>query len=214
MEILTLPCGPIQANSYILYQQDRRDCVLIDPADGKLLLETLRGRDLHCTHILLTHGHFDHVWGVQAIREATGAQVYLHREDESLTSGKAPFVSAMQVALKPFVPDAYLTEGQLIEAAGISFQVLSCPGHTKGGVSFYCKKEGVVFTGDTLFYESVGRTDFPGGSIQELMDSLFNKLFLLPEDTKVYPGHMDATSIAHEKQFNPLLKFKEHPWFS
>ncbi len=148
------------------------------------------------------------------MKEATGAPVYMSREDLDLVSGKGPFFSAMQQVLKPFAPDVFIGEGDMIEAAGLKLRVLDCPGHTKGGLSFVVEGEKAVFTGDTLFRESIGRTDFPGGSIQELMDSVFKKLFALPEDTVVYPGHEGVTTIGHEKECNPLVKYKDHPWFS
>lgn len=214
MKVLTYPCGPIQANTYILYAEGQPNCLVIDPADGKKITKAIQDTGLTCTHILLTHGHFDHVWGVKAVKEATGAPVYMSREDLDLVSGKGPFFSAMQQVLKPFAPDVFIGEGDMIEAAGLKLRVLDCPGHTKGGLSFVVEGEKVVFTGDTLFRESIGRTDFPGGSIQELMDSVFKKLFALPEDTVVYPGHEGVTTIGHEKECNPLVKYKDHPWFS
>lgn len=214
MKVLTCPCGPLEANTYILYEEAQETCMVIDPADGKKVLKAIEETGRTCTHILLTHGHFDHVWGVKAVKEATGAAVYMSKEDVNLISGKGPFFSAMQQVLKPFEANVLIEEGDIIEGAGLTLKVIGCPGHTKGGLSFAVEGEKIVFTGDTLFRESIGRTDFPGGSIEELMDSVFHKLFLLPEDTVIYPGHMGVSTIAHEKEHNILLKYKDHPWFN
>ena len=123
MKVLTYPCGPIQANTYILYAEGQPNCLVIDPADGKKITKAIQDTGLTCTHILLTHGHFDHVWGVKAVKEATGAPVYMSREDLDLVSGKGPFFSAMQQVLKPFAPDVFIGEGDMIEAAGLKLAV-------------------------------------------------------------------------------------------
>lgn len=215
MKVLTYPCGPIEANTYIIYEEGQGDtCMVIDPADGKRITKAIEDTGRTCTHILLTHGHFDHVWGVKAVKEATGAKVYISPADVDLISGKGPFFAAMQQVLKPFEADELISQGDTIEGAGLTLKVLDCPGHTKGGLSFVVEGENAVFTGDTLFRESIGRTDFPGGSIEELMDSVFNKLFTLPEETIVYPGHMGVSTIGHEKTHNILLRYKDHPWFN
>ncbi len=212
MEIITLPCGPISANSYIVYAPGSKTCAVIDPADAALIGETLREKGLVCTHILLTHGHFDHVWGAADLREATGAKVYIHQADAPMAAGERSYFSTMSFSLKPCRADEFLAEGEKISAGGLVFRVMETPGHTKGGVCFAVDEEKVVFTGDTLFCESVGRTDL-GGSIRELMDSLFHKLYALDGYT-VYPGHEESTTIDHEKRFNPMNVYQNHPWFS
>lgn len=212
MEIGVIPCGPILANSYIVRREGSPTCAVIDPADGKLILDQLEQEHLTCTHILLTHGHFDHVWGVADLKERTGAKVYLHEGDASLAAGRAPYVSTMSYALKPCAADVFVHEGDRIEAGGLTFRVIETPGHTQGGVCYAVDEEKTVFTGDTLFCESVGRTDL-GGDIRALMNSLFHKLYALDGYT-VYPGHEESTTIAHEKQFNPMNVYRNHPWFS
>ena len=178
MEIIAIPCGPVMANSYIVRREGSPTCAVIDPADARLICDELQKKGLACTHILLTHGHFDHVWGAADLKTKTGAKVYIHEADASMAEGKASYT----------------------------------PGHTKGGVCYIVDDEQVVFTGDTLFCESVGRTDL-GGNMRELMDSLFHKLYAL-EGFTVYPGHEESTTIEHEKQFNPMNAYRDHPWFS
>ena len=212
MEILAIPCGPVMANSYIVRREGSPTCAVIDPADAKLIYDHLQQAGLSCNHILLTHGHFDHVWGASDLKEKTGAKVYIHEADAAMAGGKASYFSAMSYGLKPCAADVFIHEGDRIEAGGLTFRVIETPGHTKGGVCFAVDSENVVFTGDTLFCESVGRTDL-GGDIRELMDSLFHKLYAL-DGYAVYPGHEESTTIEHEKQYNPLNVYRDHPWFS
>ena len=212
MEIIAIPCGPVMANSYIVRREGSPTCAVIDPADASLLFARLQKEGLACTHILLTHGHFDHVWGAAELKERTGARVYIHEADAAMAAGRASYLSAMSYGLKPCTADRFVHEGDLIRAAGLTFRVLETPGHTNGGVSYTVDEEKIVFTGDTLFCESVGRTDL-GGDIRELMDSLFCKLYALDGYT-VYPGHEESTTIEHEKQFNPMNVYRDHPWFS
>ena len=212
MEIIVLPCGPVMANSYIVRRAGSPTCAVIDPADADLIYDRLQKEHLSCTHILLTHGHFDHVWGAADLRERTGARVYIHRADAPMAAGKVSYLSTMSFSLKPCTADEFVREGDRIEAAGLTFRVIETPGHTQGGVCYAVDEEKTVFTGDTLFCESVGRTDL-GGDIRQLMDSLFQKLYALGGYT-VYPGHEESTTIEHEKQFNPLNVYRDHPWFS
>ena len=212
MKIIAIPCGPVMANSYIVFREGSATCAVIDPADGMRIYDRLQKEGLSCTHILLTHGHFDHVWGVADLKAKTGATVYIHEADEAMAEGRPSYISAMSYGLKPCAADVFLHEGDRIEAGGLSFRVLETPGHTKGGVCFAVDEEKTVFTGDTLFCESVGRTDL-GGDIRELMDSLFHKLYALDGYT-VYPGHEESTTVAHEKQYNPMNVYRDHPWFN
>ena len=212
MTVVDIPCGPVAANSYIVHQDGSSSCAVIDPADANLIYDMLRDKKLDCSHILLTHGHFDHVWGVAELKELTGANVYIHEADADLAAGRDPYFSSISFSRKPCVPDVFVHEGDRITAGGLTFRVLETPGHTKGGVCYAVDEEKTVFTGDTLFCESVGRTDL-GGDIRELMDSIFNKLYPL-DGYSVYPGHEECTTIAHEKQYNPLNMYRDHPWFN
>ena len=154
MQIIAIPCGPVMANSYIVRREGSPTCAVIDPADAKLIFDRLQKEGLTCTHILLTHGHFDHVWGAADLRERTGAQVYIHQADADMAAGKASYLSAMSYGLKPCTADVLVREGDRIEAGGLTFRVLETPGHTKGGVCYAVDEEQIVFTGDTLFCES------------------------------------------------------------
>ena len=211
MIIDELTVGMVQTCCYILGREGGQECIVIDPGAEAARIRKHIG-DRKIAAILLTHGHFDHVWGAADLKEKTGARVYIHQADAPMAAGQASYFSAMSYGLKPCNADVFVREGDRIEAAGLTFRVLETPGHTKGGVCYAVDEERIVFTGDTLFCESVGRTDL-GGNIRELMDSLFQKLYALDGYT-VYPGHEESTTIEHEKQFNPMNAYRDHPWFS
>lgn len=156
--------------------------------------------------ILLTHGHFDHIGGAAELKKASGTKVYALAEEKKVCRTPELNLSAQMPPVVTIEADEWLTDGQTVETAGISFQVIATPGHTVGGCCYYCKEGGFLFSGDTLFEESVGRTDFPTGSMSSLVRSVKEKLFVLPEDTKVYPGHGDITTIGREKQYNPYCQ--------
>ena len=203
MRSIQLVLGMYQTNCYILTENDRT-CVLIDPAgDEKKLLHQLETRNLTPEAILLTHGHYDHILAIPAIQSRwSDVPVYCHTADcpEELTErdmGQVfPTVSAFQ-NLRP------LQDSQVIHAADMSIKVLTTPGHTPGSVTF--QVAGALYTGDTLFYLSIGRTDFAGGSYPQIQDSL-NKLSALPGDYHVFSGHGPATSLEFERRNNPYMK--------
>ena len=212
MEIVTLPCGPIQANAYIVWAKGSSSCAVIDPGEAGLILDELSRRQLTCTHILLTHGHFDHMWGAADLRQATNAKIYVHPKDAPMLEGRGQVMNAMSRGMKPCKADVLVADGDIIEAGGVRFAVLETPGHTPGGVSYAVHEEKTVFTGDTLFFESVGRTDL-GGDLRTLLHSLFDKLYAL-DGYAVYPGHEEPTTIHHEQEFNPMNIYRKHPWFN
>ena len=200
MQISVLPLGALGANCYVVADEAAKLCAVIDPGDeGERVAKALSDLGLTVEAILLTHGHFDHVGGVQALQAATGAPVYMHKNDQSLPpqlSGDQPtdFLDLSVECPKP--------------VGAITFEVLETPGHSTGSVCFLCREEGadnVLFTGDTLFQGSIGRTDFPGGSIGEMMESL-KKLAELPGDYRVYPGHGGETTLEQERRYNPYLR--------
>ena len=193
MLIKTLPVGQLETNCYVVTDEASLCCAVIDPGDeSNTILDYLEDHRLKCLAIFLTHGHYDHVGAVEAVAEETGATVYMHRADD--TGGKDP--------RRPYcLPEngEYYDDGDAIELPGLRFEVIATPGHTPGGVTLRCGD--ALFTGDTLFRGSCGRTDLPGGDMDEQLRSL-KKLCELPGDYEVYPGHMDSSCLERERRFN------------
>ncbi len=199
--------GMCQTNCYFLYREDSKECIFVDPADqGANIYKALTQNGFHVAGILLTHGHFDHIWGTKELRELSGAKLYASEGERELLNDARKNVSS-QVS-RPYTVDAdvYVKDGEEITIADMTFQVIATPGHTGGGCCYYFKKAGFLVSGDTLFQESVGRTDLPTGSMGTLIRSIREKLFVLPEETLVYPGHGDSTTIGHEKRYNPFCQ--------
>lgn len=197
--------GGVATNCYLLKNNTDRQCVLIDPADSHDKIKEMIAQS-GCTlkGILLTHGHYDHMLAAAAVRENYHVPLCAGEAEKALLADAAWNLSGAMGG-KPVTLDAerWLTDGEMLAIAGLQIQVIATPGHTPGGVSYYVPEGSMLFSGDTLFAESVGRTDFPGGSMSALVHSVKEKLFVLPEDTKVFPGHGEQTTIAYEKKYNP-----------
>lgn len=207
MKILNFVLGMVGTNCYLVVNEEEKQCILIDPAvySGEIA-EQIRREGLDLRAILLTHGHFDHIMGIDGFRkEFPEIPVYAHREEEALLKDASMNASLEFGRQYTFSGDAYAEDGDVLDLAGMQFQVIHTPGHTIGGCCYYLQEEKVLFSGDTLFRESIGRTDFPTGNGGQLMRSIREKLFTLPEETAVYPGHMERTTIGDEKKYNPYF---------
>ena len=206
MFIKCISDGLVQSNVYIV--GGNGEGIIIDcgcPADN--ILKTIKANDLTAKHVILTHGHFDHFYYINALRNQTDVTVHIHEQDadylsDPLLNGLALF--SMDGVYKFSPADNLLKNGDILKSGGLKFQILHTPGHTKGGICIYV--ENCVFTGDTLFKSSIGRTDFPGGSMNSIEKSIKEKLYTLPENTVVYPGHGKSTTIGFEKKNNPYVR--------
>jgi len=204
-----LVVGPIEENCYIVYREEdsSKTCFLVDPgAGGNRIVNGLKSLGLAPAAIFLTHGHFDHIMAVDwVLREYPGISVYAwEKEKEVLEDPEKSLLSGMakDYALKDV---NYLKDGQITEAAGIPLTLIGTPGHTAGSACYLIGEDEILFSGDTLFRESAGRTDFPTGNDRLIRESILGKLKELPETTIVYPGHGETTDIAHEKKFNFIM---------
>lgn len=204
IKIGRMTLGVCATNCYFLYRENAKEVVFVDPGDrGADIFEALKKKGLQVAAILLTHGHFDHIWGAQKLRELSGAKIYALDAERVVCQDAYVNVSAQAGRKATIDPDEWLTDGQELTLADIALKVIATPGHTIGSCCYYVPEAGFLIAGDTLFSGSVGRTDFPTGSMSKLIRSIKEKLFVLPDETKVYPGHGEETSIGEEKQFNP-----------
>ena len=203
--------NPIQENTYVLYNE-HGDCAIIDPGcyyenERKQLKAFVEGNKLTPRYLINTHCHLDHVFGNKFVAETWNLPLHLH-ETEKLVLGFAP-KSAEMYGL-PFEnyegKMVYLNEGDLIKLGDDELKVLLTPGHSPASLTFYCEKDGFLISGDVLFSGSIGRTDLPGGDFATLERSIKTKLYTLPDETKVYPGHGGGTSIGFEKRSNPFVR--------
>ncbi len=204
IQIETIVVGPVQTNCMVVYRSGSDNCVVIDPGEeAGRIADRLRQRGLKNQGILLTHGHFDHITGVSELVSLAGGKVYAYEGERDLMIPPALNGSAMMGYELGLEPECLLRDGEILSLADMDFRVIHTPGHTSGSCCFYMEREQILFSGDTVFLESVGRTDFPTGSSSQLLESLRKKVLTLPEHVKIYPGHGPDTSVSYEKQNNP-----------
>ncbi|MCD7709038.1 MAG: MBL fold metallo-hydrolase [Clostridiales bacterium] len=198
--------GSVQTNCYFAINEETDEAIIIDPgAAAEQLSECIKKDNLKPVAIILTHGHFDHAGAAEELAQRYGIKIYAHEDDEETLKIPEMNVSTLTGVPETYHADEFFEDNQEIELAGFKIKVLHTPGHTPGGCCYYFPEEGVVFSGDSLFCHSIGRTDFPKGSESQLVRAVKDKLMTLPDGTRVYPGHDSETTIADERMYNPYL---------
>ena len=206
MNIKQTVVGMVGTNCYIAANEDTKECFIVDPgACPESLLSLIKGGEYIPKAILLTHGHFDHIMGVEQLKTKYDVEIYALDKERTLLGDPVLNMSSYYGQGIALDDVRYVTDQEKFSLVGYEIEVMATPGHTSGGCCYYIASEGVLFSGDTLFCESVGRSDFPTGNGAQLIQSIKERLLDLPEETKVYPGHMGETTIGHEKQYNPFL---------
>jgi glyoxylase-like metal-dependent hydrolase (beta-lactamase superfamily II) len=199
--------GIFQENCWVIGNRRTSEAICIDPGDqADDILHMAKEMGVNIKAIACSHAHIDHILGVRDVQRQTGSKFYMHTAEAPIAAGAASLALRMtgQNAEDPPAPDFQPEDGDAIEVEGVKLRVIHTPGHTPGSLSFYT--DGMLFSGDTLFAGSIGRTDLPGGDYDQEMASIIDKLLLLPDDTIVLPGHMQETRIGAEKQMNPFVR--------
>ncbi len=206
MKIEQYCVGQVATNCYFIINNETKEMLIVDPGDSaQMLADRIRRENLEPKAVLLTHGHFDHAMAAEELAEMFGIKIYAHEAEKDTLKDPGKNVSLMIGLRDVYHADVFVKDEEILELAGMELKVLHTPGHTAGGCCYYLEKEKALFSGDTLFCQSVGRTDFPGGSMSGIVRSIKDKLMVLPDEVKVYPGHMDRTSIGAERAHNPYL---------
>ena len=205
LKIGKIVMGSVQTNCYFLYQENEKKIIVVDPADrGEYLYNAFTEKGFEIVAILLTHAHFDHIWGCNKLRELSGVQVFALEDEKELCESAKLNVSEDVGRPYTVTVDWYLRDGEKITIEDMEFKVIATPGHTQGSCCYYFEKDNLLISGDTLFEGSVGRTDLPTGNGPTLSRSLKEKLMVLPDETLVFPGHGNSTTIGDEKKYNPF----------
>lgn len=206
MKIEIMVLGKVGTNCYIAMNEQSKEAIIIDPADRADKINA-KLKDMGATPvaILFTHGHFDHVLAANDLKVEHQIQIYANERERETLENTQMNMSSMGNGQASFQADVYVKDGQILNLAGMTCKVIWTPGHTPGGTCYYFAEDKVLFSGDTLFRRSVGRSDFPGGSMSELVRSIKDKLMILDDEVKVFPGHMGATTIIEERIHNPFI---------
>ena len=206
MKIEKFVLGSMGTNCYLIINEETKELVIVDPATcPDYVVSHVKSNGYIPKAIFLTHAHFDHVMGIDGWVKEFGIPVYLHEEEKKVLEDPELNLSGVFGSSYSYSDVKCLKDGQELEIAGFVFKIIHTPGHTCGGCCYYCAEEEVLISGDTLFYQSVGRSDFPTGSMGTLVRSIKEKLFCLPDDVMVYPGHNDLTCIGDEKKYNSFI---------
>ena len=210
MQVKQCSVGMVMTNCYFLINEETKEVALVDPGDkAQLLLRHCKQMDLTVKAILLTHGHFDHILAVPELKEVTGATIYASKAEAGvLEDAEYNLSGAWQCRPMTVKADVSLSDGQEFTVCGAKVRMILTPGHTCGSCCYYLPEEGWLFSGDTLFCESYGRLDLPTAMPSRMASSINDKLLVLPEETKVYPGHNESTTIGHEKIHNPMAGWR------
>jgi glyoxylase-like metal-dependent hydrolase (beta-lactamase superfamily II) len=203
-----LPVGMLQCNCSIFGDEDSREAIVVDPGDDiERILAILNKHALQVKAIVITHAHIDHIGGAAKLKAATGAPVHMNANDQELYEGLDVQASWLQMKTpEKTAIDIEAREGDTVALGAAVFHVLDTPGHTRGSISLWIPEENKLIAGDTLFRDSIGRTDLPGGDERKILSSIRDKLLTLPEDAVVVPGHGPQTTIGREKERNPFLR--------
>ncbi|HAZ06737.1 MBL fold metallo-hydrolase [Acetobacterium wieringae] len=206
MEVIKKSLGQMGTNCYVVWDENTLEAAVVDPGfEDQQIGDIINDNKLKVKYILLTHGHFDHLGGVNQIKQLTGAKVLIHENDADCLVDPKRNLSALAGIDMVLAPaDGYLNENETITLGEIVIRIIHTPGHSKGGVCFLA--DGQLIAGDTLFNTSIGRTDFADGDLSELLNAIEMKLFILDDATIVLPGHGGNTTIGYEKMHNPFLK--------
>lgn len=205
MKIIKIPAGIYAANSYIVYSENTLKSIVIDPGgDAETIFKNIKDNNLDVKYIVLTHGHGDHIGAVEKLRDILNAKLLIHKDDVNMIKNPEMNLSNMMVRAVSLEPDEVLKDGDKMQVGDLEIEVIHTPGHTRGGICL--KIDGHLFTGDTLFKRSIGRTDLSGGDYDALINSINNNIFTLEDNTIVLPGHGENSTIGEEKTLNPYLK--------
>lgn len=206
VKIQQMNVGALGVNCYLVINDEMKEAVVVDPGGhANAIADNLKKEGLALAGILLTHAHFDHADGAEDLQKLMGSKIYAHEEERRTLENPRYNMSNMVGLGISYKADVFVRENDVLELAGFKFKVFHTPGHTEGGCCYYMEEQKILLSGDTLFCGSIGRTDFPGGSYGTLLRSVREKLFVLPDDVKVLPGHEGTSYIGYERDHNPFF---------